>query len=157
MRTSDQRLVLFLVSGAGVGYLPRIPGTFGTLVAIPLAIGLNRIATDSLFLAALTLIGSICCAVWLSGKGAEILQQKDPGLIVIDEIVGFLVAYFIVPLSAESLLIAFFLFRFFDIAKIFPISTLEKLSGGLGIVLDDVMAGIYTVVILRLLFAWSIL
>ena len=107
-------------------------------------------------LAVVTLIGSICCAIWLSTQGAEILGQKDPGIIVIDEIPGFLVAYFTAPFEMIPLILAFLLFRFFDIAKVFPASTLEKLPGGAGIVLDDVMAGIYTLVILRLIFSWRL-
>ena len=97
----------------------------------------------------MTLIGSICCAIGLSTQGAEILGQKDPGIIIIDEIAGFMVAYFTAPFEI-------LLFRFFDIAKVFPASTLEKLPGGAGIVLDDVMACIYTLVILRLIFSWRL-
>jgi len=139
----DRKIVLFLATGAGAGYAPRIPGTIGTPAAIPLSLGLNQMAV--VFpLAVVTLIGSICCAIWLSTQGAEILGQKDPGIIIIDEIAGFLVAYFTAPFEI-------LLFRFFDIAKVFPASTLEKLPGGAGIVLDDVMAGIY-----RLILSWGL-
>ena len=72
-------------------------------------------------------------------------------MIVIDEIVGFMVANFIAPRNVMLLGVAFLLFRFFDIAKVYPLSRLEKLPGGAGIVLDDVMAGLYVFAILRLI------
>jgi phosphatidylglycerophosphatase A len=146
-----QRAVLFLATGAGAGYFPRLPATIGTLVAIPFSIGLNRIAVSNFPLAVSFVIGSICCAIWLSAKAAIILRQKDSQFIVIDEIVGFLVASFLAPPQVTALLWSFLLFRFFDIAKVFPANKLERLPGGAGIVLDDVMAGLYTFISLRLL------
>ena len=83
------------------------------------------------------------------------LRQKDPRIIVIDEMAGFLVANFLSAPRIVPLLLAFCLFRFFDIAKVFPASKLEKLPGGAGIVLDDVTAGLYTFVVLRLLLSWG--
>jgi len=146
----SKKAVLFLVTGAGAGYVPRFPGTAGTLVAIPFSLALNRLAVSHFALGALIVVGSIFCAVWLSTKGSEILKQKDPQIIVIDEIVGFLVANFLAPLRWTALLWSFLLFRFFDIAKVFPTNKLEELPGGAGIVLDDVMAGVYTFIILQL-------
>jgi phosphatidylglycerophosphatase A len=140
-----------LVTGAGAGYIPRLPGTTGTLVAIPFSLALNRIAVSNFLLAVVIMAGSILCAIWLSTKGAVILKQKDPEFIVIDEIVGFLVANFFAPPRLTALLWSFLLFRFFDITKVFPTNRLEQLPGGAGIVLDDVMAGLYTLISLRLL------
>ena len=146
-----QTAILFLVTGAGAGYFPWFPGTIGTLVAVPLSLGLNRLALTYFPFALFTLVGSILCAIWLSTKGAAILKQKDPRTIVIDEIVGFLVANFFAPPRLLALIWAFLLFRFFDITKPFPADKLERLPGGSGIVLDDVMAGLYTLLSLRLL------
>jgi phosphatidylglycerophosphatase A len=151
VNTFCQRAVLFVVTGAGAGYFPRLPGTIGTLVAIPFSLALNRVAASNFPLAVLMVVGSVFCAIWLSTKGAAILKQKDPQYIVIDEIVGFLVANFIAPPRLTALLWSFLLFRFFDITKVFPTNRLEQLPGGLGIVLDDVMAGLYTLISLRLL------
>jgi phosphatidylglycerophosphatase A len=151
VNTFSQRAVLFLVTGAGAGYFPRCPGTIGTLVAIPFSLALNRFALSNFPLAVLILIASIFCAIWVSTKGAGILKQKDPQLIAIDEIVGFLTANFLAPPQLSALLWSFLLFRFFDIAKVFPTRRLERLPGGAGIVLDDVMAGLYTLISLRLL------
>lgn len=146
-----QGAILYCVIGAGAGYIPRLPGTAGTLVAIPLSLGLNRVAASNLPLAVLILVASIFLAIWLSTKAANILKQKDPQIIVIDEIVGFVVANFLAPPGLAALLWSFVLFRLFDIGKVFPINRLEQLPGGAGIVLDDVMAGLYTLISLRLL------
>jgi phosphatidylglycerophosphatase A len=89
--------------------------------------------------------------------GAAILRQKDPGITIIDEIIGFLVANFLAPAGFAALLSTLVLFRVFDIAKVFPINSLERLPGGTGIVLDDVMAGVYALIIQRLALAWGIL
>ena len=151
VNTFCRRAVLFLVTGAGAGYFPRIPGTIGTLVAIPFSLALNRIAANNSPLAVLIVVGSILCAIWLSTKGAVILKQKDPQFIVIDEIVGFLVANFLVPPRLTALVWSFVLFRLFDITKVFPTNRLEQLPGGAGIVLDDIMAGLYTLISLHLL------
>ena len=139
------------MTGAGAGYIPRLPGTVGTVVAIPFSLALNRLAAINLTLAILILIASIYCAIWLSTKAANILKQKDPQVIVMDEIVGFVAANFLAPPRFSALLWSFVLFRFFDIAKVFPTNRLEQLPGGAGIVLDDVMAGLYTLISLRLL------
>lgn len=146
-----EKLILFAVSGAGVGYFPRLPGTLGTLIAIPISLALNHFAAFSPLPALIGLAAAIGCAIYLSGKACEILRQKDPQVIVIDEIVGFLLANFLSPSRLLVLLTSFVLFRFFDIAKTFPASRLERLPGGAGIVLDDVMAGIYTFAIVQLL------
>jgi phosphatidylglycerophosphatase A len=149
--------VLFCVTGGGAGYVPRLPGTVGTLVAVPLSIALNRAAAEKFPLAGAIVVLSVLCAIWLSTRGAAILGQKDPQIIVIDEIVGFLVANFLAPFRWTVLLWSFLLFRFFDITKPFPIKRLEQLPGGVGIVLDDVMAGCYAFFALRLLlyFGWA--
>jgi phosphatidylglycerophosphatase A len=144
-------IVLFIVTGAGAGYSPWLPGTVGTFIAIPFSLALNRIAESNFLFATVLLSGSIGGAVWLCTKLAGMLKQKDPQFVVIDEIVGFLVANFLAPLSLTGLLWSFALFRFFDISKIFPANRLEQLPRGAGIVLDDVMAGVYTFVSLRLL------
>ncbi len=151
-----RRAVLFCVTGGGAGYVPRLPGTVGTLVAVPLSIALNRLAAEKFPLASAIVVVSVLCAIWSSTRGAAILGQKDPQIIVIDEIVGFLVGNFLAPFRWTVLFWSFLLFRFFDITKPFPINRLEQLPGGVGIVLDDVMAGCYTFFALRLLlyFGW---
>jgi len=116
-----RKAVMFVVTAAGAGYFPRMPGTAGTLVAVPFSLALNHIAPNHFALAVFVLVASIICAIWVSTQGAGILRQKDPQVIVIDEVVGFLVANFMAPPRWPALLCAFFLFRFFDIVKVFPI------------------------------------
>jgi phosphatidylglycerophosphatase A len=156
-RTFGRRLILLLATGAGAGYLPWCPGTFGTVLAVPLSLELNHIAAWSRLLALLILVILIFCAVSLSKSAADLLRQTDPRVIVIDEIVGFLVANFLAPPGILASALAFAFFRFFDIAKVFPVSRLEKLPGGRGIVLDDVMAGLYAFGIMQVLFWLKIL
>ena len=151
MSTFFKKAVMFLVTGGGAGYVPRLPGTIGTLVAIPFSLALNRFAVSNFLIAAVIVVGSICCAIWLSTRGALILKQKDPQIIVIDEIVGFLVANFLAPPRLTVLIWSFLLFRGFDIVKVFPTKKIEQLPGGAGIVLDDVMAGVYALIGVRLL------
>lgn len=129
----------------------------GTILAIPLSMGLNRIANIAPVFAALALAGLVIFTIKMSTKAAEVLRQKDPQIIIADEIVGFLIANYLAPARLVPLIISFVLFRFFDITKVFPASRLEKLPGGAGIVLDDVMAGIYTFVIVQTLLYWELI
>jgi len=102
----------------------------------------------------IVLVGLTVGAIWLSNIAAELLQTKDPQIIVVDEIVGFMIANFLAPRRWTPLLLGFLLFRIFDIAKIYPAARLEKLPGGFGIVLDDVLAGFYAFVIVQTLLYW---
>ncbi|HXF77099.1 MAG TPA: phosphatidylglycerophosphatase A [Methylomirabilota bacterium] len=151
MSTFYQRAALFFATGAGVGYIPKAPGTMGTLLAIPLSLALNDIAAGRLLVGVMILIGAVFCAIWLSSLAASVFMEKDPQRIVIDEIVGYLVANFLTPPHLSAVLWSFFLFRLFDIVKIFPANRLEKLPGGAGIVLDDVASGIYAFISVHLL------
>lgn len=139
-----------------MGYLPWFPGTAGTLLAIPLALALNRIAAASLPLSLLTLAAFIVGATWFCQKGEEIFAEKDPPRIVIDEIAGFLLASFLSPAGFYPMAAAFLLFRFFDIMKVFPGGRAQQIQGGVGVILDDLIAGLYTFLILRLLIFWSL-
>ena len=126
----------------------------GSLVALPISLTLNRLAeTDPMF-ALMVLVGLTFVAIKISTIAAEILHAKDPQIIVADEIVGFMIANFLAPLRWAPLLLGFLLFRIFDIAKIYPAARLEKLPGGLGIVLDDVLAGVYAFVIVQTFVYW---
>jgi phosphatidylglycerophosphatase A len=94
-------------------------------------------------------------AVWSSSLSERCLGRNDPPEVVVDEVAGFLLTFFLLPLSWLTLCLGFVLFRFFDIAKPFPAGWFEKkLRGGTGIVLDDLMAGVYANFVLRLLMLW---
>jgi phosphatidylglycerophosphatase A len=99
----------------------------------------------------LTILLVISLFLWVGGEAEKIFNQKDSGCIVIDEIGGMLITFFMVPWSIQNILIGFVLFRVFDIAKPFPIRLIDKrFKGGIGVVMDDIMAGIYANVVLRL-------
>jgi phosphatidylglycerophosphatase A len=152
MRRAGRDIILILVSGGGVGYLPYCPGTFGSLIAVPLSLALNGLARTNLLLATISLAILAAVAIGVAEQAARILGKKDPQVIVIDEIAGFALANFLTE-TTWGLIIAFVLFRFFDIGKIFPARRIETLPGGAGIVLDDMVAGLYTFLILRLFSA----
>jgi phosphatidylglycerophosphatase A len=145
-----EKAVIFLATGCFLGNIPFAPGTFGSLLAIPLVFGLSK--TD-VFLAAMLALLLIVFAIWIAHIAEKSLHKADPGNIVIDEIAGMTVTFIGVPFQLASVVLGFLLFRVLDIAKPYPIRRLERsLSGGVGIVLDDVVAGIYSNLILRLVF-----
>lgn len=149
-----RKATLVIVTGVGLGYTRYFPGTMGTILAVPISLGLNRIAEATPILAIGILAGATVCAIKLSTDAAEILKQKDPQVIVADEIIGFLIANFLAPPRLAPLFLSFLLFRVFDIGKVYPAAKLEKLPGGTGIVLDDILAGIYAFVIVQTMLYW---
>ena len=142
------RLLMFIATGAGSGYLPKAPGTWGTLVGLMLWWPLAGLSLSAYLaaVAALFLVG-----VASAGAAEKILDRGDPGVVVIDEIVGVLIALTAAPLHPAAPLVGFALFRLFDIAKPFPVGWVDRhLHGGLGIMLDDVVAGLYALLVLHL-------
>lgn len=140
----------FLALGFGSGLSPFMPGTMGTLAAIPL-VWLMASYLDSGFYLLLTSLAALI-GIWICGKTAEDMQVHDHGAIVWDEVAGYMIAMIAVPLSWQNLLVAFLLFRFFDIIKPWPISWLDKtLHGGLGIMADDLLAGVFSLACLQVL------
>lgn len=143
------RFFLLLATALGVGYSPIAPGTLGTLLAIPIYYFLSNIASP---IYEVTLIGFFFLSVWVSENAERFFGNKDDQKIVIDEMMGFLITMLWVPKTILFITISFFLFRFFDILKPFPIRHLEKrLKGGFGVVLDDVMAGVYANIVLQVI------
>ena len=144
------RFFLFIATGFGVGYSPIAPGTLGTLIAIPIYYFLSGIPSP---LYEITLIGFFFLSVWISENAEIFFEKKDDQRIVIDEIVGFLITMLWVPKTLPFIIMGFFLFRFFDILKPFPIRRMErKLKGGFGVVLDDVAAGVYANIVLQFIY-----
>jgi phosphatidylglycerophosphatase A len=144
-----KHLILLLATGFGVGYSPIAPGTLGTLVAILIYYFLSEISPP---LYEITLIGFFFLSVWISENAERLFGKKDDQRIVIDEIIGFLITMLWVPKTIRFIIIGFFLFRFFDILKPFPIRHVEKrFKGGFGVVLDDVAAGVYSNIILQII------
>lgn len=139
-RVSLKNPVHFLALGFGSGLIPLMPGTFGSLAAMPLLIPFLFMPGYALMIAAL--LASVV-GIYLCGKTADDMQVHDHGSIVWDEVAGILLTFMWVPLSVTTLLVGFVLFRVFDILKPWPIGPIDKhLSGGLGIMLDDIIAGL---------------
>lgn len=144
----------FLAFGFGSGLAPIAPGTFGTLVAIPIFLLMQPLALPwyLLIVLAITIFG-----IWLCGASAKELGLHDPAGIVWDEIAGYLVTMIAAPAGWKWIIIGFILFRLFDIWKPWPINIADKkLEGGLGIMLDDIIAGIYALIVLQLIaYFWQ--
>ncbi|MBS3963721.1 MAG: phosphatidylglycerophosphatase A [Methylomonas sp.] len=141
--------VLFLAFGFGSGLLRKMPGTFGTLAAVPLYAALIQFG-DATYLV-VTLLG-MGFGIAICDRAAEKLQEHDYGGIVWDEIVGFLITMIGLPFSWQTLLGGFALFRLFDIVKPWPIGWLDRhVHGGMGIMLDDIVAGVLAAITLRLI------
>lgn len=138
-------LARIVATGFGSGYAPWAPGTFGSLAGLPLAWGLGHLALTwhLLAIAALFALGVPVCTVAARGFG-----EHDPSRIVWDEVVGLQCTLALAPLHWSIFAGGFLLFRWFDITKPFPIKRLERLPEGLGIMADDVAAGLYAAVLL---------
>ena len=139
-----------LAFGFGSGLSPVAPGTFGTLAAIPIYLALVNSVDSVIYLLVVILLSLL--GFWLCGKTAKDLGVHDHPGIVWDEIVGFLITMYLVPLSWIWIMVGFALFRAFDILKPWPIRSLDqKVEGGIGIMLDDIVAGIFAWVLLQII------
>src|SRR5210317_719027 len=143
-------LIMFIATGCYSGYLPKAPGTWGSLVGLLLFFLLHTLSLEIY----LSVIGGIfVIGTFAAGEAEKIMDHQDPGLVVIDEIVGMLITMIAVPVTPLFMILGFTLFRIFDIWKPFPVGFVDqRFHGGLGIMLDDVVAGIYSLLILQLLF-----
>lgn len=141
--------VHLLAFGFGSGLAPKAPGTFGTLAAVPLFFLMSGLAPDVYF--ALLVVASLV-GVYLCHKTAADLRVHDHSGIVWDEFVGLWITLFLVPSGWVWVLIGFALFRFFDVLKPWPISWLDRhVHGGFGIMIDDIVAGVFAWASLQLL------
>ena len=149
--TSPKSFAWWLSTVGGVGKSPIAPGTCGSFVALPFAwLIISLLGPKGLMGAILLMffVGWIC-----SSLVAKHMEDQDPQEIVIDEVVGQWIALLFVPLNWQWFLVAFFLFRLFDILKPWPISQAEqKFKGGFGIMIDDVLAGIFALAITQSIY-----
>ncbi len=139
-----RRIAVAVATVAGVGRSPIAPGTAGSFVAIPLLPALARLRTDSEVAYAAVVVAIVVAAVWSAGVAEEVLGGHDHSRIVIDEVSGMVIAGIFLPGSWPAAALAFVLFRIFDVAKPFPAGLIDaRVPGGLGVVADDLVAGVY--------------
>ena len=146
----------FLALGFGSGLAPKAPGTFGTLAALPLYFLMMNLSLP--VFVALTLIITIA-GFWICDIAAKDMQVHDHGAIVWDEVAGMLITMIAAPVGLLPLVVGFVLFRFFDIIKPWPIKLLDRhVKGGFGIMIDDVLAGVFAAICLQAIhYFWPLI
>ncbi len=148
--TGRRGVAVWIATSGGVGFFPFWPGTVGAAVGLAMVVGLRRFPLTQAGLSALvglTAAGIFALGVWAAARAEKFFGCSDPSPVVIDEVVGQMVALAARPnVSWKLLLVGFALFRFFDVIKPFPAGRAEHLPGGWGIMTDDVVAGIYSLV-----------
>lgn len=144
------RLIVAIATGMYSGLIPKAPGTWGSLFALlPWYFCRNL----SLYHYLIVLISLFILGFFSAGSAEKILDQPDPGCIVIDEILGMFITLTLAPNHPAAWITGFLLFRFFDIVKPFPVSWLDThLHGGIGIMMDDVVAGLYALICLQVIW-----
>lgn len=151
--TINEKTIVFAATWGLIGFSPVAPGTIGSIAALPLCLLISALNTvwGAIFLLALILF-----SVWIAHGAEKIVGQRDPGLVVIDEVCGMAVALFALPFIPIFVIGGFALFRVFDILKPFPIRWFDKnVKGGLGIILDDLIAGIFANLVLQCIMLTS--
>jgi phosphatidylglycerophosphatase A len=147
-----RRLILFFSSNAGLGYAPFAPGTVGTLAGIPAFFLLAGLPP---FLFAAVWLALLLFSFWIADRAGQIYGIVDDRRIVIDELVGYLLTVAFLPFTWTTAFLGFVFFRLFDIIKPPPASWFDrKVKNGIGVVMDDVVAGIYGAIALRLALLW---
>ena len=141
------RIKNFIATSGFAGYLPGAPGTWGSIVAILLWYAL-QLVIEPLFIVGLTVV-LFFIGVWVAKDISRYEEEEDPSHIVIDELVGQWIPLWFLPVTPMYILMAFILFRIFDIAKPWPVSMFDRIPGGWGIMLDDIAAGVYALLILE--------
>lgn len=137
---------LTLATAFGLGRIPFAPGTFGSAAGLLLWV---LLPSDAALQLSVTLLVFIV-GTWAAGVTERHYRTTDPGVVVIDEVLGMMVTLLINPVSWGGLLVGFLYFRLFDVVKPYPANRFERLHGGLGVMADDAMAGVYANVALRM-------
>ncbi|MGH7496222.1 MAG: phosphatidylglycerophosphatase A family protein [bacterium] len=151
MPSRSKSIPRLLATVLGAGYSPIAPGTAGSFVAALAFLFLPTYLPVVVFTTGLIALFGI--AVWSAEAVAKAENRHDPSQVVIDEVVGMAVSVAFLPLTAATIAAGFVLFRIFDVTKPFPARRSERLPGGWGIVMDDVVAGIYSNLVLRVVMA----
>jgi phosphatidylglycerophosphatase A len=144
-------LIILLASAGFIGYIPVASGTFGSLAAIPLFFGYATLSAASVTAALVLYAVLVAGGCWIAGQAEHVFAEHDSHKIVLDEVLGYLAATMFLAPTWQNALVAFFIFRVFDVIKPFPAGYIDKhLPGGRGVVLDDVVSGIYANLATRL-------
>lgn len=139
-----QRLAVALATVGPIGHLPVAPGTAGSLAALPLLPGLAAVRDRSVLAYAVAVLVLVALAVWAAGRAEDALGGSDHRSIVVDEVAGMVVAGILLPGTWGAAVLAFVLFRLFDVVKPYPANLIDRrMEGGLGVVGDDLVAGLY--------------
>ncbi len=142
------KTALCLATGFYVGRVPFAPGTFGSLLGLPLCAGLARLEFGAALIGAAAFLVP---AMWAAGRAEALLGRRDAPAVVVDEIAGMLIALAGLPFTVFNAAAGFVVFRVMDIFKPFPAGVIDsRMRGGVGVVMDDVVAGVYTNLFLRL-------
>ncbi|MCK6555144.1 phosphatidylglycerophosphatase A [Candidatus Binatia bacterium] len=153
-----RNLVLAVASAGYIGYIPVASGTFGSLVGIPLFWWFDEVRATSAVLYVLLFLVAVALAVWVAGRADAYLGEHDSHKIVIDEVVGYLAATLFLAPNLTTALVAFLVFRVLDVIKPYPAGAIDaRLPGGAGVVLDDVVSGVYTNLLIRVAMAVGLL
>ena len=149
--------VALAISTFGVGYLPVMPGTYGSLVGVGIFLGFTQLVKGNALVAVavVSIVVITFVGIWAASRTEALDNRKDPRKVVVDEVAGQLISLFPLTLfthwSIVAVIISFILFRFFDIVKPYPARRLEALKGGMGIMCDDLVAGVYGAVLTALI------
>ena len=143
---SRARLALIVATAGGLGHAPVAPGTVAS-AATALVLWLLALSTPAL---ATLVVAVTALGVWAAAEAERALGRKDPGAIVVDEVAGMALSVLTLPPTPVVILAGFVLFRVFDIVKPFPANVAQRLPGGAGVVLDDLIAGLYALLLLLL-------
>lgn len=136
-----RRIGVFIATCAYVGYAPVAPGTFGSAIGLAVFYVVRRQRSTTVEVAAIVVLAVV--GLWSATEAEHHFGGIDPGPVVIDEVIGMLVTLAFIPVNLAGAIVAFVLFRLLDVVKPWPARRLEHLPGGFGVVLDDMMAGVY--------------
>jgi phosphatidylglycerophosphatase A len=162
---SGKDFLALVIATCGVGYFPIAPGTWGSLLAVgiyfvlriaflsyPIDADARALETQFVVIELVLILAVTLAGIWAASHCERLLDRKDPGKVVIDEVAGQLIALLAVPLAVDYpwpafMFIPFILFRLFDIVKPYPARKFESLRGGMGIMTDDLVAGVYAAIV----------
>jgi len=143
------RIGLFIATCGYLGYVPVAPGTFGSAAGLVVFAAVRWSGSPALELAVIILLFAV--GVWSANAAERHFGGVDPAPVILDEVVGMLITLAFLPVNVTGAVVGFLLFRLFDVVKPWPANRLEAVHGGLGVMADDAMAGVYGNVAMRLL------